>query len=97
MTDIKTSRNSKNLSIPLKAVDDLESPNCPRVVAEPRVVARESDVSVRAGSQADLECVATGNPQPILTWRKLRPAEQGHKVTSHQPLTVSHLYSQGFY
>jgi len=41
------------------------------VLIPPRVVARESEVSVRSGSSAELECVAHGNPPPTIRWRKL--------------------------
>ena len=41
------------------------------VSVPPRVVARESEVSVRSGSSAELECVAHGNPPPTIRWRKL--------------------------
>ena len=42
---------------------------------------------MRAGSVAELECVATGNPPPSLHWRRLQP-DQRHQVrlsTSHLP------------
>ena len=38
----------------------------------PRVVAREPEVSARAGAGAELECVAHGNPAPSIRWRRLR-------------------------
>ena len=34
---------------------------------------------MRAGSVAELECVATGNPPPSLHWRRLQP-DQRHQV-----------------
>ena len=34
------------------------------------MVAREPDVSVRAGAGAELECVAHGHPAPSILWRK---------------------------
>ena len=36
------------------------------------MVAREPEVSVRAGAGAELECVAHGNPAPSIRWRRLR-------------------------
>ena len=48
----------------------------------PQVVSREEAVSVEAGSETELECVATGNPQPVITWRRLGNAKQEHQVTS---------------
>ena len=42
---------------------------------------------MRAGSVAELECVATGNPPPSLHWRRLQPDQrhQVHLSTSHLP------------
>ena len=36
------------------------------------MVAREPEVSVRAGAGAELECVAHGNPAPGIRWRRIR-------------------------
>ena len=36
------------------------------------MVAREPEVSVRAGAGAELECVAHGNPAPSIRWRRIR-------------------------
>ena len=36
------------------------------------MVAREPDVSVRAGAGTELECVAHGHPAPSITWRRIR-------------------------
>ena len=35
------------------------------------MVAREPEVSVRAGAGAELECVAHGNPAPSIRWRRI--------------------------
>ena len=42
----------------------------------PRVVSRETEVSARTGSSAELECVAHGNPPPTIHWRKVHPNSQ---------------------
>lgn len=41
------------------------------VLIPPRIVPREAEVSVKAGSRAELECVAHGNPAPTIHWRRL--------------------------
>ena len=41
------------------------------VLVPPRIVPREAEVSVKAGSRAELECVAHGNPAPTIHWRRL--------------------------
>jgi len=41
------------------------------VLIPPRIVPREAEVSVKAGSKVDLECVAHGNPAPTIRWRRL--------------------------
>ena len=58
------------------------SADLPPISAVPQVVSREEAVSVEAGSETELECVATGNPQPVITWRRLGSARQEHQVTS---------------
>jgi len=47
------------------------------VLMPPRVVARqEGEVQARAGEKAELECVAHGNPQPQIEWRR----KDGRKI-----------------
>jgi len=46
------------------------------VLIPPRVVSRETEVSARTGSSAELECVAHGNPPPTIHWRKVHPNSQ---------------------
>jgi hypothetical protein len=33
-------------------------------------VARKSEVSAGVGENAELECVAHGNPQPLISWQR---------------------------
>ena len=61
------------------------------VSVPPRVVARESEVSVRAGASAELECVAHGNPPPQIHWRKIDANNDHHdKVRELDPQSYKH-------
>jgi len=57
------------------------------VLIPPRIVPREPEVSVKAGSRAELECVAHGNPPPTIHWRRLDGEElQGPTIGSRLKL-----------
>ncbi|XP_034768949.1 opioid-binding protein/cell adhesion molecule homolog isoform X2 [Acipenser ruthenus] len=47
------------------------------VQVPPTIVNISSDVSVNEGANVSIVCLATGKPEPVVTWRHLSPIAQG--------------------
>ena len=57
------------------------------------MVAREPELSVRAGAGAELECVAHGNPAPSIRWRRIREDKVSQVCSIARKLTLKRFSS----
>ncbi|KAI1230791.1 hypothetical protein IHE44_0008672 [Lamprotornis superbus] len=41
----------------------------------PKIIDISSDISINEGGNVSLTCIATGRPDPTITWRHISPKE----------------------
>lgn len=41
------------------------------------------DITVNEGSNVTLSCLASGRPDPAITWRLLNPSGKNHPISAH--------------
>lgn len=58
------------------------------IAVSPKITEISSDISINEGGNVSLTCIATGRPDPTITWRHISP--KGKSQTSPQILCRRH-------
>lgn len=53
------------------------------------------DITVNEGSNMTLSCLASGRPDPVITWRLLNPSGRNHPIGAHFHLCQSRRLANG--
>lgn len=64
---------------------NLINPPCPFLPVPPvpaNIEKVSEDITVNEGSNVTLSCLASGRPEPSITWRLLNPSGKSHQVSA---------------
>lgn len=54
------------------------------------------DITVNEGSNVTLSCLASGRPEPVITWRLLNPLGKNHPISTHYHVRQSSAVLKSF-
>lgn len=92
----KTSRKSKQFKVSCLQIliKDILPGGTPRTYKEPVILSGPQNLTITVHQTAILECIATGNPRPIVSWSRLGTTTASNSYNHKQ--TASNMYKQTF-